>query len=128
MKNLRFTKISFAVLLILGSLHFYSCGGGTQPKSPAGNTDSKTTVEGAFRSVEAVMDELSCHCNKGGYIKDGEGKSTAVCFKETGMPEGDCANIKVEGIFEISKNNPAPTSPCPKGEFKILMVSKYSCK
>ncbi|MCP4442978.1 MAG: hypothetical protein GY810_29070 [Aureispira sp.] len=114
------------IFLLLGSLFFTGCS--TTSTNESGSSNSKNKVTGTFRSVSGVMNELSCHCSDGGYVKTEEGESVAVCFKKTGMPEGDCATIEVEGTYKNSKNNPEPTSPCPKGEMQILMVSKYTCK
>jgi hypothetical protein len=89
-------------------------------------TVKRGAVQGTVRSVEGVMDELSCYCGNGAYITDAEGVSTAVCFADDVYLAG-CVEIEVSGDYE-TKTLESSDGPCPSGEMTFLRVKAYTCK
>ena len=90
------------------------------------DTAGKETLTGDFRSVQGVMNPLSCYCSNGGYVTLAEGRKVAVCFEN--KEKVSCSKITVTGTYITKTIKPDPASPCPAGTMTIFQVSSYSCK
>lgn len=89
-------------------------------------SSGSVTVTGEFRSVQGVMDPLSCYASNGGYITQANGERVAVSFK--GEEAITCKSISVTGTYTTKTVKAEPNNPCAAGEMKILEVETYSCK
>ena len=98
-------------------------------KTAARGSDSNAgsvTITGEFRSVQGVMDPLSCYASNGGYITQANGERIAVSFAtETAVA---CKSITVTGTYVTKTVKAEPNNPCAAGEMKVLEVKEYSCK
>jgi hypothetical protein len=83
------------------------------------------TVTGTFKSVQGVMDPLSCYASNGGYVTQSNGERVAVSF--TTESEITCASIEVKGNYITKTISSNPNSPCPAGTMKMLEVESYTC-
>lgn len=80
------------------------------------------TITGSFRSVSGVMNELSCYCSNGGYVKTADGTELAVCFKpEEVVPS--CDKITVTGY--MTSKSIQSNGACPAGIMGFLKVQEY---
>ncbi len=80
------------------------------------------TITGSFRSVQGVMNELSCYCSNGGYVKTADGTEVAVCFKsEVVVPS--CDKITVTGY--MTSKSIQSNGACPAGIMGFLKVQEY---
>ena len=115
-------------LFVVAFALFFICPGcksaPTQQKQDT--NENETTITGDFRSIQGVMDELSCYCFNGGYVTLESGEETAVCFDKDAEVKG-CNQIKLSGILEEKTINPEKTSPCTAGDMTILEVTAYEC-
>ncbi len=128
-------KLTFS-LLLLGALLFHSsCADKSEILSSkvseeetseadeiSTNTVGQITITGSFRSVNGVMDELSCYTSNGGYIKTSDGTIVAVSFKDN-ENVSSCEKITVTG-FMTSRKIEANGS-CPEGMMSFLKVQSY---
>lgn len=78
---------------------------------------------GAYRSVQGVMDPLSCYCNNGGYVDSPTGETVAVCF-DNNQNVGSTDYIFIEGVMTTRTID--SNGPCPAGTMSYLIVESYS--
>lgn len=114
--------VHVAVVTILMCLGCRSTPQETQEK----DKDLSVTIEGDFRSIQGVMDQLSCYCFNGGYVTLESGEQVAACFEEDAEVR-ECDRIKITGVQEEIENNPEKSSPCPKGTMSIMNVTTFEC-
>jgi len=81
---------------------------------------------GTFKSLQGVLNPISCYCGNGGYLQTEEGKEIPVCLEEN--QEVTCLEITVTGPYVEQKAPEEPTTPCPSGTMTILMVRNFECK
>lgn len=111
----------FAILFL--AIAVSSCKG----PAPVSTSNTETvTVAGEFRSVQGVMDPLSCYASNGGYITQSNGERIAVSF--TTEEAITCKSITVTGTYVTKTVKSEPNNPCPAGEMNVLEVKNYSCK
>lgn len=91
-----------------------------QPSEPT------ITINGTFESKQGVMTPLSCYCFNGGFLTTSDDKHIPVCF-ENNNNIINCQALSVTGFYKTVKNNPEPTSPCPKGEMTYFRVIRFKC-
>jgi len=84
------------------------------------------SLQGKYRSIKGVMDNLSCYCFNAGYLTTTDNKKIPICFEDDNI-EIDCKSITVKGYYRTEKNNPESTNPCPSGEKTYFQVTSYSC-
>lgn len=89
-------------------------------------TEQMLTFTGTYESKQGVMTPLSCYCGNGGYLTPKDEKRIAICF-EGNNDWMTCKNMTITGFYKTIKNNPEPTSPCPKGEMTYLKVVTFKC-
>ena len=130
MKFLSFIVISLSIgtLFILSSCSDKSEVVG--PESPPKEVTEvvpdaieQITVEGSFRSVNGVMDKLSCYTSNGGYIKTEDGERIAVSFKENEVVSS-CERITVTGY--MTSRRIESNGPCSEGIMSFLKVQSYA--
>ncbi len=108
-------------IIIVACLIVFSCAINTKK-----SVIKQTVLNGSFRSVQGVMDNLSCYCSNGGYVTTMENKKIGICFDESS--EFTCKNIQVKGYYRKKMINPEKYSPCPAGERNLFYVTSYKCR
>jgi hypothetical protein len=111
-------------LLFFVTLVFSACNSRKTVTPPA--VAETVVVTGQFKSVQGVMDQLSCYTSNGGYITQASGERVAVSFKTDA--EITCATIEVKGHYIIKTISGDANNPCPAGTMKMLEVESYTCK
>jgi hypothetical protein len=119
---MKFRIFSFVVFIALLS---NACSS-SKPVAPVAAAVDTVVVTGQFKSVQGVMDQLSCYTSNGGYITQASGERVAVSF--TSEAEITCATIEVKGHYIIKTISGDANNPCPAGTMKMLEVETYTCK
>ena len=78
---------------------------------------------GAYRSVQGVMDPLSCYCSNGGYVDSPTGETVAVCF-DNNQNVGNTDYFFIEGVMTTRTID--SNGPCPAGTMSYLVAESYS--
>ncbi|MFN8714325.1 MAG: hypothetical protein ACK5Z2_15865 [Bacteroidota bacterium] len=112
-------------LLFFVTLVFSACSS-RKPVAPVAAAAETVVVTGQFKSVQGVMDQLSCYTSNGGYITQASGERVAVSF--TSEAEITCATIEVKGHYITKTISGDANNPCPAGTMKMLEVESYMCK
>ncbi len=118
MQSRIFSIILFVILI------FSACSS-RKPVAPVAAAET-VVVTGQFKSVQGVMDPLSCYTANGGYITQTNGERIAVSFKTDA--EITCTSIEVKGKYITKTISDGETNPCPAGTMTILEVESYTCK
>ena len=127
-------KILSSLILLLSFSVIQSCGSkavvtdantyvtGENVESPVTDVLNKQTITGSFRSVNGVMDKLSCYTSNGGYIKLADGKTVAVSFKDS-EAVSSCEKITVTGY--MTSKSIKSNGVCSEGMMGFLKVQSY---
>ena len=83
------------------------------------------TISGTFKSVEGVMDPLSCHCSNGGYLTDEYNTTYAICLEDG--KEVDCETIQVTGFMEEDHVTFDAENPCKSGLTYLMRPTSVIC-
>ena len=118
MKAILIIVVAFVMLIEV-------CGKSTGQKLN-NTTENEKTFTGTFKSTKGVMKPISCYCYNSGFLTTSDNQEIAVCFDNENI-DITCESITIKGYFKKLINNPEPTSPCPKGEMEIFMVTAYEC-
>jgi hypothetical protein len=118
---MKFRIFSFVVFI---ALLFNACSS-SKPVAPVASAAETAVVTGQFKSVQGVMDQLSCYTSNGGYITQASGERV-VSFKTDA--EITCATIEVKGHYIIKTISGDVNNPCPAETMTILEVESYMCK
>lgn len=111
----------FSVLLFSGCLNKKS-----ESQPLVSEPNDSFSLSGSYRSVQGVMDGLSCYCFNAGYLTLENGRSVAVCFEDEEL-NVSCDKVAVEGKYKTEKINFEETSPCPDGEMTYFNAVSYKC-
>lgn len=86
------------------------------------------TLEGSFRSVKGVKDNISCFFVNAGYLTNKNGKVIVVSFDELD-PDVDvkCNYIILKGFYQV-KQMPLGKGDCSGDRIKYFRVFSYECK
>jgi hypothetical protein len=82
----------------------------------------QTTITGSYRSVNGVMDNLSCYCSNGGYVKTANGTEIEVCFKSEDLVPS-CDKLTVTGY--MTSKSIESNGVCPSGMQAFIRVQEY---
>ncbi len=101
---------------------------GCNSKNASSNSAQNETVvlTGDYKSMQGVMNPVSCYCGNGGYLTTESGEKTAICFGDKDKP--DCKTITVTGHYTTVTVAADPNNPCPAGQMRLLEVTSFTCK
>ncbi|MCA6363703.1 MAG: hypothetical protein IM638_11755 [Bacteroidetes bacterium] len=118
-------RFSLILVLTFFTATLQCCSSNRSATPPAAESQT-ITITGTFKSIQGVMDPLSCYASNGGYVTQNNGERVAVMFKTE--EEVTCSTIEVKGMYVTKTAATNPTSPCPDGQRSILQVESYTCK
>lgn len=80
-------------------------------------------VVGSFRSVQGVMDPLSCYCSNGGYVESPAGEVVPVCF-DNATEISNTDYIEITGA--MTTRSIEANGACSSGTLSYLVVESYN--